>query len=41
MNQPFIHQTETTKQNSKINHDDIKTLTQILLLIDNDLVKLC
>jgi hypothetical protein len=30
MNQHFIHQTETTNQNSKINHDDSKTLTQIL-----------
>jgi fructose-1-phosphate kinase PfkB-like protein len=30
MNQHFIHRTETTNQNSKINHDDSKTLTQIL-----------
>jgi hypothetical protein len=28
--QHFIHRTETTNQNSKINHDDNKTLTQIL-----------
>jgi hypothetical protein len=30
MNQPFIRRTETTNQNSKINHDDNKTLTRIL-----------
>jgi hypothetical protein len=30
MNQYFIHRTETTNQNPKINHDDNKTLTQIL-----------
>jgi hypothetical protein len=32
MNQHFIHRTETTNQNSKINHDDNKTLTWILFL---------
>jgi hypothetical protein len=31
MNQNLIHQIETTDQNSKINHDDSKELTQILL----------
>jgi hypothetical protein len=30
MNQHFIHRIETTNQNSKINHDDSRTLTQIL-----------
>jgi hypothetical protein len=29
MNQYFIHRTETINQNSKINHDDNKTLTHI------------
>jgi hypothetical protein len=29
MNQHFINRTETTNQNSKINHNDSKTLTQI------------
>jgi hypothetical protein len=33
MNQHFIHRTETTNQNSKINHDDSKTLTQILFSV--------
>jgi hypothetical protein len=41
MNQHFIHRTETTNQNSKLNHDDIKTLTQILFSTDNNLAKLC
>jgi hypothetical protein len=29
-NQHFIHRTEAINQNSKLNHDDSKTLTQIL-----------
>jgi hypothetical protein len=29
-NQHFIHRTEATNHNSKINHDDVKTLTPIL-----------
>jgi hypothetical protein len=39
MNQHFIYRTETTNQNSKINHDDNKTLTLILSLTDDDLAK--
>jgi hypothetical protein len=39
-NQHFIHRTETTIQNFKINHDDNKILTQILSLTDGDLLKL-
>jgi hypothetical protein len=41
MNQHFIHQIETTNQNSKINHDDSKTLTQILFSANDNLAKLC
>jgi hypothetical protein len=40
MNQHFIHRTEITNQNSELNQDDIKTLTQILFSIDNNLAKL-
>jgi hypothetical protein len=40
-NQHFIHRTETTNQNSKINHGDSKTLTQILFSANDNLAKLC
>jgi hypothetical protein len=39
-NQHFIHRTETTNQNSKINHGDSKTLTQILFPTNDNLTKL-
>jgi hypothetical protein len=39
INQHFIHRTETTDQNSKINYDDNEMLTRILFLTDNDLAK--
>jgi hypothetical protein len=40
-NQHFIHQTETTNQNSKINHGDSKMLTLILFSTNDNLAKLC
>jgi hypothetical protein len=41
MDQHFICQTGTANQNSKLNYDDVKTLTQILFSTHNKLAKLC